>query len=138
VIIEDEKIIVDFDGTEKQTKGPVNSTIGVTKACAYYVIKSLFDSEVPPNAGTYRSIEVKAPKGTVVNAQFPAAVSNGNVNTSQRIVDTLFGALAQVLPEKSMAACSGSMNGLAIGGFNKDTNEYFSYIETYGGGQGGM
>src|SRR5699024_10176141 len=53
VIIKDEKVIVDFNGTDKQAKGPVNSTIGVTKACAYYVMKSLFDSEVPPNAGTY-------------------------------------------------------------------------------------
>lgn len=138
VIIEDEEIIVDFEGTDEQAQGPINSTEGVTKACSYYVIKSLLDAKVPPNAGTYRSIKVKAPKGTVVHAKFPAAVSNGNVNTSQRIVDTLLGAFSQILPEKVMAACSGSMNGLAIGGYTKDTDTYFSYIETYGGGQGAM
>lgn len=138
VIVENESITVDFTGSAKQAKGPVNSTHGVTKACVYYALKSVLDPEVPPNAGTYRSIEVVAPKGTIVNPNFPAAVSNANSNTSQRITDAIFGALAQVLPEKSMAACSGTMNGFAIGGFSEETNEYFSYVETYGGGQGAL
>ena len=138
LIIHDEKVTIDFSGTDKQSNGPINSTLGVTKACAYYAIKSLFDSDIPPNAGAYIPIEVFAPEETVVHAKFPAAVSNGNSNTSQRIVDTIFGALSFALPEKSMAACVGSMNGLTIGGYNYSTNKYFSYIETYGGGQGGM
>src|SRR5699024_10003041 len=95
-----DRINIDFDGTSLQVKGPVNATIGVTKACAYYVIKSLLDPEVPPNDGAYRAVEVNAEKGTVVNAEFPAAVSNANGNTSQRIADTILGALAPVNPER--------------------------------------
>lgn len=138
VIVKGDEITVDFAGTNKQAKGPVNSTLGVTNACVYYSIKSLLEPEVPPNAGTYRSIKVIAPKGTIVNPNFPAAVSNANANTSQRIADVIFGALAPILPEKSMAACSGTMNGFAIGGFIEEKNQYFSYVETYGGGQGGL
>lgn len=138
VIIDDDKVTVDFSGSSNQTKGPINSTIGVTNACVYYALKSVLDSEVPPNAGTYRSINIKAPKGSIVNPNFPASVSNANVNTSQRITDAIFGAISKVLPYESMAACSGTMNGFAIGGFNENTKEYFSYVETYGGGQGGL
>ncbi len=138
VLIGNEEIEVDFNGTSKQAKGPVNSTPGVTNACVYYAIKSVLDPEVPPNAGAYKSIKITAPKGTIVNPNFPAPVSNANLNTSQRITDTIFGALAQILPEESMAACSGTMNGFAIGGFNPEINDYFSYVETYGGGQGAL
>ncbi|MFD1851269.1 hydantoinase B/oxoprolinase family protein [Oceanobacillus bengalensis] len=138
VIVDRDTITVDFTGSNEQTKGPVNSTHGVTSACVFYALKSLLEPDVPPNAGTYRSIEIIAPKGTIVNPNFPAPVSNANSNTSQRIADTIFGALADILPEKSMAACSGTMNGFSIGGFNKDRNKYFSYVETYGGGQGAL
>ncbi|OLS33888.1 5-oxoprolinase [Bacillus sp. MRMR6] len=138
VSIKDEEVYLDFTGTDQQARGSINSTIGVTKACAYYTIKALFDADIPSNAGTFRPIHVIAPEGTLVNPKFPAPVSNGNANTSQRIVDTIFGALAQALPEKSMAACTGSMNGLTIGGFDYESNQYFSYVETTGGGQGGL
>lgn len=138
ITIHEEDIEADFTGTAKQAKGPVNSTHGVTNACVYYALKSVLDAEVPPNAGTYRSINVIAPEGTIVNPNFPAPVSNANLNTSQRIADTIFGAIAQVLPEASMAACAGTMNGFAIGGFDPEKDAYFSYVETYGGGQGGL
>ncbi|OLS40072.1 hydantoinase B/oxoprolinase family protein [Bacillus sp. MRMR6] len=138
VKVAEDTIEVDFTGSAKQTQGPVNSTHGVTNACVYYALKAILDSEVPPNAGTYRSIKIHAPKGTIVNPNFPAPVSNANSNTSQRITDTIFGALVQVLPERSMAACSGTMNGFAIGGFDPEKESYFSYVETYGGGQGGL
>lgn len=138
IVVNDEEITVDFTGSNKQTKGPINSTHGVTNACVFYAIKSLLEPEVPPNAGTYRSLNIIAPSGTIVNPNFPAAVSNANSNTSQRIADVIFGALAPILPESSMAACSGTMNGFAIGGFDEETNQYFSYVETYGGGQGGL
>ena len=138
VEVDEDDIYVNFRGTSPQVSGPVNSTIGVTSACAYYVVKALLDPDVPPNDGAYRPIHVYADQGTVVNAKFPAAVSNANGNTSQRITDTILGALAPVLPEAAMAACSGSMNGINFGGFNKKSGEYFSYIETCGGGQGAV
>lgn len=138
VIIKDDEVTVDFTGSNKQTQGALNSTHGVTSACVYYAIKSLLEPDVPPNAGTYKCLNIVAPKGTVVNPNFPASVSNANLNTSQRITDTIFGALADVLPEESMAACSGTMNGFSIGGYNERKQKYFSYVETYGGGQGAL
>ncbi|MFC4660727.1 hydantoinase B/oxoprolinase family protein [Oceanobacillus aidingensis] len=138
VSVKGDNIDIHFEGTSPQVNGPVNSTIGVTSACAYYVIKALLDSEIPPNDGAYRPVNVHAKEGTVVNAKFPAAVSNANGNTSQRITDAILGALAPIIPESAMAACSGSMNGINFGGFNSETNDYFSYIETCGGGQGAV
>lgn len=138
VIIHGDEVTVDFTGTDPQTTGPMNSTIGVTSACVYYAIKSLLEPDVPPNAGTYKCLNIIAPKGTVVNPKFPAPVSNANLNTAQRIADTIFGALADVLPELSMAACSGTMTGFSIGGYNQEEEKYFSYVETYGGGQGAL
>lgn len=138
VHIHDDSITIDFEGTDPQVKASLNSTIGVTQACGYYAVKAFFDSNIPTNVGTFKPINIKAPQGSLVNPEFPAAVSNGNAITSQRIVDVIFGALAQALPDKAMAACTGSMNGLTIAGFDDDKKEYFSYIETYGGGQGGM
>ncbi|MCD2138556.1 hydantoinase B/oxoprolinase family protein [Salinicoccus halitifaciens] len=138
VIVHGDEITVDFTGTNPQTTGPMNSTIGVTSACVYYAIKSLLEPDVPPNAGTYKCLNIVAPEGTIVNPKFPAPVSNANLNTSQRIADTIFGAMADVLPERSMAACSGTMTGFSIGGYNQEEEKYFSYVETYGGGQGAL
>ena len=138
VIVHGDEITVDFTGADPQTTGPMNSTIGVTSACVYYAVKSLLEPDVPPNAGTYKCLDIIAPKGTIVNPNFPAPVSNANLNTSQRIADTIFGALADVLPERSMAACSGTMTGFSIGGYDQEEEKYFSYVETYGGGQGAL
>ncbi|HIV81124.1 MAG TPA: hydantoinase B/oxoprolinase family protein, partial [Candidatus Salinicoccus merdavium] len=138
VIVHGDEITVDFTGSNPQTTGPMNSTLGVTSACVYYSIKSLLEPDVPPNAGTYKCLNIIAPKGTIVNPKFPAPVSNANLNTSQRIADTIFGAMADVLPERSMAACSGTMTGFSIGGYNQEEEKYLSYVETYGGGQGAL
>ncbi|CAM4191790.1 hydantoinase B/oxoprolinase family protein [Lacicoccus alkaliphilus] len=138
VIVHGDEVTVDFTGSNPQTTGPMNSTIGVTSACVYYAVKSLLEPDVPPNAGTYKCLNIIAPEGTIVNPKFPAPVSNANLNTSQRIADTIFGAMAEVLPERSMAACSGTMTGFSIGGYNQEEEKYFSYVETYGGGQGAL
>jgi N-methylhydantoinase B len=81
-------------------------------------------------------IEVIAPAGTVVNANPPASVAGGNVETSQRIVDVLFKALAQALPDRIPAASQGTMNNLTIGGIDTRTGQEFSYYETVAGGMG--
>src|SRR5947199_5720669 len=82
-------------------------------------------------------IEVVAPKGTIVNANHPASVAGGNVETSQRIVDTVFKALAQALPERIPAASQGTMNNLTLGGIDPATGSPWAYYETLGGGAGG-
>jgi N-methylhydantoinase B len=79
---------------------------------------------------------VIAPEGSLVNARFPAAVAAGNVETSQRIVDVLLGALAQACPDRIPAASQGTMNNLTIGGWDPGRGGTFTYYETLGGGAG--
>lgn len=136
ITVKDEKIRIDFTGSSPCTKGPINSVLGITLACVYYVMKALTDPSIPSNEGTYRPIEVIAPEGTIVNAQFPSAMGLANTITSQRIVDVLLGAFHQAVPDKVCAACTGSVNPCGFGGINPRTGRYFSYVETYGGGYG--
>src|SRR5216684_8039841 len=91
---------------------------------------------VPANEGLMRPIKLIAPPGTIVNALPPAAVAGGNVETSQRIVDVLFRALAHAAPERIPAASSGSMSNVTIGGYDTLRTRHFSYYETIAGGAG--
>jgi len=127
---------VDFGGTDAQVRGGVNANLAVTLASVYYVFKTLAEMPIPANAGLMRPIRVVAPAGTVVNASLPAAVAGGNVETSQRIVDVIFRALAKALPERIPAASCGSMNNIAFGGFDPVRCREFSYYETVAGGAG--
>lgn len=136
--VEDEYIEVDFTGTDNQVKGPVNCTRAVTHACVYFAIKSIVDPGVPPNEGAYKPIKIVTPEGTLVNPKPPAPVAHANINTSQRIVDVILGALKNCVPERITAASTGSMSILTMGGLNPKTDSYYSYVETYGGGQGAM
>jgi N-methylhydantoinase B/oxoprolinase/acetone carboxylase alpha subunit len=126
---------VDFTGTAAQTSGCVNTILAVTLSAVLYAFRCLLDASVPANAGCLRPITVIAPEGTLVNARFPSAVVGGNVETSQRLVDVLFGALAQALPAQIPAASQGTMNNLTIGGTNSHGQAY-TYYETTGGGMG--
>jgi N-methylhydantoinase B len=99
-----------------------------------FVFRMLTDPDAPPNAGCYRSLQVRAPESSVVNATFPAPTAAGNVETSQRIVDVLLGCFAQAIPERVPAASQGTMNNLLIGTGGAAA---FSYYETLGGGEGG-
>ncbi len=136
--IEEDRIMVDFTGTDPQTQGSVNSTRAVTLACVFFALKSSIDPDLPSSEGASRPIEVVTPPGTLVNPNFPAPVSNANINTSQRIADVVLGALSKVVPERIPAASTGSMSIFTIGGVNPRTGEYYSYVETYGGGHGAM
>ncbi len=138
VTITAQKITVDFTGSSPQTRGSVNCTRAVTLACTFYALKSAIDPELPSTGGTFRPVETITPKGTIVNPEFPAPVSNANINTAQRLADVVLGALAQAIPDKIPAASSGSMGLFTIGGVDPHTRQYYSYVETYGGGQGAV
>ena len=101
---------VDFTGSAPQVAGPINAVEAITVSAVSYVFRCLLGDDVPASAGLMEPIEVIAPKGTVVNAVHPASVAGGNVETSQRIVDVLFRALAQALPNRIPAASQGTMN----------------------------
>jgi N-methylhydantoinase B len=108
----------------------------VTVSATLYVMRCLEPEPVPVNHGSIRPLNVITPPGTVVNALPQAPVAGGNVETSQRITDVLFGALSQALPQAVPAASQGTMNNLAMGGFDPRTKKSFAYYETMGGGMG--
>ena len=128
-------LTADFTGSAGEQRGSVNAVLAVTHSAVYYVVRCLTGEEVPVNDGCFRPVQVIAPEGCVLNARPPRAVAAGNVETSQRIVDVLFGALAQALPDRIPAASSGSMNNVTIGGTAPDGRP-FVYYETIGGGAG--
>ena len=126
---------VDFSGSAPQVAGPINAVAAITVSAVSYVFRCLLEGDVPASAGLMEPIEVIAPEGTIVNARHPAAVAGGNVETSQRIVDVLFRALAQAIPDRIPAASQGTMNNLTMGGIDSAGRE-FSYYETVAGGMG--
>ena len=134
--IEDDTAIVDFTGTAPQARGSVNAIYAITLSAVFYTFRCIAGADVPANAGCLEPIQVIAPEGSVVNARFPAAVAGGNVETSQRIVDVLLGALAQACPDQIPAASSGTMNNLTIGGYDVSRGKEFTYYETIAGGMG--
>jgi len=133
-------VTIDFTGSDPQAEGSINAVEAITYSACFYVFRCLLAEDVPAAAGIMRPIRVIAPAGTVVNARPPAAVAGGNVEMSQRIVDTLFRALSSALPDRIPAASAGTMNNVTIGGlFPKDharAGEPFAYYETIAGGMG--
>jgi len=127
---------VDFSGSDPQAAGSVNSVYAITASAVFYVFRTLVDVAIPSNAGGMRPIQIIAPGGTIVNANPPAAVCGGNVETSQRIVDVLYKCLAVAIPDRVPAASQGSMNNLTFGGVDPRTGKPFAYYETVCGGMG--
>ena len=136
VTIKGERAWIDFTGSAPQVIGAINAVEAITVSAVSYVFRCLIGGEVPASAGLMEPIEVIAPRGTVVNANPPASVAGGNVETSQRIVDVLFKALAKALPDRIPAASQGTMNNLTIGGIDTRSGAEFSYYETVAGGMG--
>ena len=130
-------VVFDFTGSSRQVKGPVNAVYSITLSAVYYVVRCVTDPNIPPNDGCFRPVQVVAPLGTIVNAQPPAPVAGGNVETSQRIVDVALKAFGAIVPERICAACQGTMNNVTIGGTDPRTGRYFTYYETIAGGFGG-
>jgi N-methylhydantoinase B len=119
---------LDFAGTDPQVEGNLNCPLSVTKSAAFFAVRVLTDPEAPPSAGAHRPIEVLAPPGCLLNAEHPAAVAAGNVETSSRVADLVIAALAGARPVPAQG--QGTMNNLTL------ANDDFTYYETLGGGQG--
>ncbi len=134
--IDGDNAVVDFTASDTQTRGGVNANRAVTVSASMYVFRCLIREAVPYNAGLMRPLEIVTRPGSIVDAQEPASVAAGNVETSQRIVDVLLGALAQALPEAVPAASSGTMNNVTFGGVDPETGKPFAYYETIAGGMG--
>ncbi|WP_284014656.1 hydantoinase B/oxoprolinase family protein [Halobaculum litoreum] len=135
--VDGDAVTVDFTGTAAQTDGPVNAVLAVTASATYYAVRCVTDPDIPPNHGCYRPIDIVAPEGTIVNPEPPAAVVGGNLETSQRVTDTVLGALAQAAPEAVAAAGQGTMNNVTLGGTDPRDGSPYAFYETQGGGFGG-
>ena len=133
--IKGDHVDVDFTGSSPQVRGPINAVEAITVSAVYYVFRCLIPTSVPASWGIMQPIKVTAPLGSVVNARPPAAVAGGNVETSQRIVDTVLLALSKT-GAKVPAASQGTMNNLTIGGTDSRTGKQFAYYETVAGGMG--
>ena len=136
ITIDGDHAVVDFTGSCKQVSGSMNAVFAITLSAVYYVFRSLVGLDIPNNSGCLEPITIIAPEGTVVNARHPAPVAGGNVETSQRIVDVLLGALSQANPDLVPAASQGTMNNLTIGGWDSEKGSAFAYYETVAGGLG--
>ena len=132
--VDNQKVIADFAGTDKQVPGNINCPLSVVAAAVYYVFRCLMPDNTPACKGVFKRIEILAEQGSFIHAKKPAAVAAGNVETSTRLVDVMMGALSKAIPEKIPAASHGSMNNMAMGS-NRGKN-IWSYYETIGGGMG--
>ncbi len=115
---------IDFTGTSPQQPNNFNAPRAVCLAAVLYVFRTLVDDDIPLNAGCLRPLDIVIPPGCLLDPRPPAAVVAGNVETSQCVVDTLYGALG------AMAAAQGTMNNFTFG------NDRYQYYETICGGAG--
>ncbi|HLL77922.1 MAG TPA: hydantoinase B/oxoprolinase family protein [Ktedonobacteraceae bacterium] len=137
-------LLVDFTGSAPRSAGCINAVQAVTHSAVLYVVRCLVGEHVPTNQGCLEPVTMIVPEETLLNpvgarlreSRQSAAVAAGNVETSQRIVDTLFGALAQLAPDRIPAASQGTMNNLTFGGYDEQRGKTFAYYETMGGGMG--
>jgi N-methylhydantoinase B len=133
-----DRVVVDFAGTDPQVKGPINAPLSVTSSGVFCGIKMAVDptSLVPPNSGCWRTIEVKAPKRSVVNAEFPAPVVYANHEISHRVADMVMGALVHFWPGQVMACSQGTSPVLTLGGVDPRSGRRYVSYETVKGGFG--
>ncbi|MCA9541772.1 MAG: hydantoinase B/oxoprolinase family protein, partial [Myxococcales bacterium] len=139
VRIEGDQAEVDFSAAPDAVAGPMNAVRAIVVSAVFYCFRCLAGASIPANAGLMRPISIRTRAGSVVDARPPAAVSAGNVETSQRLVDVIFGALAQAAPDRVPAASAGTMNNVLFGGLDPrfDPPRPFVHYETLAGGAGG-
>jgi N-methylhydantoinase B len=128
------QMIVDFTGSAPQVAGNVNAVEAIVRSATWYCVRLLADEDVPVNHGCFQPVSVITPPHSLLDPDFPAAVAVGNTETSQRITDTVLGALAQALPDRIPAASQGTMNNFTVGAVHN--GRAFVYYETIGGGHG--
>jgi len=138
--VEGTRLTIDFTGTSPQVPGGVNAVAAITSSACRYVVRcvveALLGEPLPAGGGSMSAVELVLPEGSLVNAQLPASVAAGNVETSQRITDVLFRAFGEALPDLMPALSQGTMNNHTVGGTDPRSGEAFAYYETVGGGMG--
>jgi N-methylhydantoinase B len=134
--IQDEKLKLDFTGTEQQVKGPLNAPLAKTWTTVFYCLRCILPDDIAFNDGLTGVLDIYVPEGTLLNPRHPAPVNARSV-TVNRIADVVLGALAKAVPEKVGAQVCGVPTGVSFGGIDPRTNRSFVFYESYGGGMGG-
>ena len=134
VIVEDETVIVDWEGTSKQVPGGINPSFPFTKSCAYAALRSILDADIPNCEGFSRQITVKAPLGSLLNPKFPAPCGARGI-TGYRMIDCLFGALSSAVPDNVTADTTGGSTLPTISGYLN--GKAYVFCETFMGTWGG-
>jgi N-methylhydantoinase B len=135
VAVAGDRIVADFGGTSPQVRGAINCPLPFTRSVVYACVRCLLSRDLPNNGGYFRVIEVVAPEGTIVNPLLPAPVAARGL-TGFRIANTVFGALAQVAPDRVPACESGGDTGISLGGYDA-ARRPFVYLEFLHGSWGG-
>ena len=133
-----EHISVDFSGTDDAVSGPMNAPLSVTASGVFCALKTIIDPDglIPPNSGCWRTITVSAPKGCVLNAEFPSPVVYANHEISHRVCDMTFGAVAEFWPNNTMACSQGTSAVVTFGGEDPRNKQRYVSYETIKGGFG--
>jgi len=135
ITVRDDSVLVDFAGTSPQVKGAINSTMSFTRSATYLSVRCALGRDVPNNAGVFRCIEVRAPEGSILNPLAPAPVA-ARALTGYRVVDAMFGALAQIVPRRMPAAGEGGNTVVCIGGYDEQRTP-FVVVDMINGAWGG-
>ncbi|MCA8966203.1 MAG: hydantoinase B/oxoprolinase family protein, partial [Planctomycetes bacterium] len=124
--VQGQRLVVDYTGSSAQVKGPINATLGVAWSAAYNAVLHLTDPTIPKNSGCFRPIKVIAPRGSIVNVDYPAPEVGGNTEAHPRIAGAVIGALAQAAPARAMAGEGGTHLNFVFGGHDHRHDEYFA------------
>ena len=133
--IDGDEIIADFEGSSPQVKAGINSPLPFTQSATYGAIRQLMDPNIPNSAGFSRAIQVRAPEASVVNPREPAACGARGI-TGFRVMDAVFGALAQIAPDRVPADGEGGNTIVSVGGYDSRMQQY-SFVDLFAGGRGG-
>ena len=123
ITVEGDRLVIDYAGSSPQVNAALNSTLSYTQSCSYLSVRCMLEADVPNNAGVFRAMEVRAPEGSIVNPTMPAACA-ARALTGYRVVDTMFGALAQIVPDRVPAAGEGGNTVVCIGGYRADRSPF--------------
>ncbi len=124
VHVQDDEVVVDYTGTDAQARGPINAVLSVAWSSAYNAILHLTDPSIPKNSGCFRPIKIVAPRGSLVNADYPATCVGGNTETHIRIAYTIIGALSNCVPERAFATDGGTHSNFLFGAHDPRSDEY--------------
>ena len=134
VTVSPDGVLFDLSGTDGQVNAPWNAPHSVTLSAIYYSLRAMTDPSIPPNHGCYLPVEVRCPKGSLLNPEPPHPVGAGNVETSQILAGVCLSAFGQATEEGPVAESQGTMNNVLIGAAGERP---FTFYETLGGGEGG-